>query len=199
MGSNGVCNTGLGLGLGLFHQYSPADHDHYQRKLCSDDHDLDQENKKKLLWLKYDHLLPSLTLGRPSSSDDHHHHHIVDHTTEISAHDLHGRPASSLSAVSSFSNNSSTTVKRDRDLGGCCGGGGGGGEDVEVEVELERFSGSRVSTNEEDEDQGSPRKKLRLTKEQSAVLEDSFKEHTTLNPVIFPFCFSFLFFKYFII
>nr|CAB3496586.1 unnamed protein product [Digitaria exilis] len=34
----------------------------------------------------------------------------------------------------------------------------------------------------EDDDDGSTRKKLRLTKEQSALLEDRFKEHSTLNP-----------------
>ncbi|XP_027352443.1 homeobox-leucine zipper protein HOX11-like [Abrus precatorius] len=34
----------------------------------------------------------------------------------------------------------------------------------------------------DDEENGSTRKKLRLSKEQSAFLEDSFKEHTTLNP-----------------
>jgi hypothetical protein len=28
------------------------------------------------------------------------------------------------------------------------------------------------------------RKKLRLSKDQSALLEDSFREHPTLNPVI---------------
>ncbi|CAL0332733.1 unnamed protein product [Lupinus luteus] len=30
---------------------------------------------------------------------------------------------------------------------------------------------------------GNPRKKLRLSKEESAVLEENFKEHSTLNPV----------------
>ncbi|PWZ58250.1 Homeobox-leucine zipper protein HOX19 [Zea mays] len=35
---------------------------------------------------------------------------------------------------------------------------------------------------EDDDDDGSTRKKLRLTKEQSALLEDRFKEHSTLNP-----------------
>ncbi|KAF8673835.1 hypothetical protein HU200_048594 [Digitaria exilis] len=35
----------------------------------------------------------------------------------------------------------------------------------------------------EDDDDGSTRKKLRLTKEQSALLEDRFKEHSTLNPL----------------
>ncbi|KAF7818941.1 homeobox-leucine zipper protein HOX11-like [Senna tora] len=34
----------------------------------------------------------------------------------------------------------------------------------------------------DDDESGSGRKKLRLSKEQSAFLEDSFKEHTTLNP-----------------
>jgi homeobox-leucine zipper protein len=32
---------------------------------------------------------------------------------------------------------------------------------------------------------GSGRKKLRLTKEQSSLLEESFRRHTTLNPVPF--------------
>ncbi|XP_062098904.1 homeobox-leucine zipper protein HAT22-like isoform X2 [Humulus lupulus] len=181
MGSsnNGVSNTGLDLGLGNSQYHKAGDQNH------------DHENKKKLIWLRYDHVLPSLTLGTSSSSSseyDHHHHQTVDQAyqmTEIlsssSAHhhhqDLHGRPANySLSTVSSFSN-SSTTVKRDRS------DGGGGGEEFEVEAELERFSGSRVSTNDElDEDQASPRKKLRLTKRQSALLEDTFKEHNTLNP-----------------
>ncbi|KAL2326908.1 hypothetical protein Fmac_020335 [Flemingia macrophylla] len=39
--------------------------------------------------------------------------------------------------------------------------------------------GCRVS---DDDENGSTRKKLRLSKEQSAFLEESFKEHTTLNP-----------------
>ncbi|KHN41711.1 Homeobox-leucine zipper protein HAT14 [Glycine soja] len=34
----------------------------------------------------------------------------------------------------------------------------------------------------DDDENGSTRKKLRLSKEQSAFLEESFKEHTTLNP-----------------
>ncbi|XP_009766178.1 homeobox-leucine zipper protein HOX11-like isoform X2 [Nicotiana sylvestris] len=36
--------------------------------------------------------------------------------------------------------------------------------------------------SDEDENNGLARKKLRLTKEQSAFLEESFKEHNTLNP-----------------
>nr|KYP70620.1 Homeobox-leucine zipper protein HOX11 [Cajanus cajan] len=34
----------------------------------------------------------------------------------------------------------------------------------------------------DDDENGSTRKKLRLSKQQSAFLEESFKEHTTLNP-----------------
>ncbi|XP_061371601.1 homeobox-leucine zipper protein HAT22-like [Gastrolobium bilobum] len=77
------------------------------------------------------------------------------------------RQTSPHSVVSSFS--SGRVVKRERDLS--C-------EEVEVEAE-ERVS-SRVS--DEDEDVMNARKKLRLTKEQSALLEESFKQHSTLNP-----------------
>ncbi|RRT33488.1 hypothetical protein B296_00057219, partial [Ensete ventricosum] len=41
---------------------------------------------------------------------------------------------------------------------------------------------SRWVSDEED-GEGSPRKKLRLSKDQAAILEESFKEHNTLNPV----------------
>ncbi|XP_017244234.1 homeobox-leucine zipper protein HOX11 isoform X2 [Daucus carota subsp. sativus] len=46
-------------------------------------------------------------------------------------------------------------------------------------VEGERGSNSRAS---DDDENGLARKKLRLSKEQSAFLEESFKEHNTLNP-----------------
>ncbi|KAG8087438.1 hypothetical protein GUJ93_ZPchr0010g10073 [Zizania palustris] len=43
--------------------------------------------------------------------------------------------------------------------------------------------GERSSSRASDDDEGaSARKKLRLSKEQSAFLEESFKEHSTLNP-----------------
>ena len=50
---------------------------------------------------------------------------------------------------------------------------------------VEEADGERASSTAraEDDDDGSTRKKLRLTKEQSALLEDRFKEHSTLNPV----------------
>ncbi|XP_022847866.1 homeobox-leucine zipper protein HOX11-like [Olea europaea var. sylvestris] len=52
-----------------------------------------------------------------------------------------------------------------------------GGNDV---VETERVLSSRAS--DDDENGFNTRKKLRLSKEQSAFLEESFKEHSTLNP-----------------
>ncbi|OIW10300.1 hypothetical protein TanjilG_28051 [Lupinus angustifolius] len=67
-----------------------------------------------------------------------------------------------LSTVSSFS---SGGVKRERELSS---------------EEIERVS-SRVS-GDEDEDATNTRKKLRLNKEQSNMLEESFKQHSTLNP-----------------
>ncbi|URD78386.1 Homeobox-leucine zipper protein [Musa troglodytarum] len=45
----------------------------------------------------------------------------------------------------------------------------------------EREAGSRGVSDEEDDGDGC-RKKLRLSKDQSAILEESFKEHSTLNP-----------------
>ncbi|KAE8704092.1 Homeobox-leucine zipper protein HOX19 [Hibiscus syriacus] len=85
------------------------------------------------------------------------------HDQELMAGDLYRRQASPHSAVSSFS---SGRVKRERELSN---------EEVVVEN-----NSCRVS--DEDEDGVNARKKLRLTKEQSAVLEEGFKQHSTLNP-----------------
>lgn len=57
------------------------------------------------------------------------------------------------------------------------------GEDLEIE----RASSRGISDEEDGE---TSRKKLRLSKDQSVILEESFKEHNTLNPV------SFLFFSF---
>ncbi|GMI69693.1 homeobox-leucine zipper protein 3 [Hibiscus trionum] len=54
-----------------------------------------------------------------------------------------------------------------------------GREHVGDETEADRDSCSHAS---DDEDGGASRKKLRLSKEQSLVLEETFKEHSTLNP-----------------
>lgn len=47
----------------------------------------------------------------------------------------------------------------------------------------ERTSCSRGSDDDDGGGSDASRKKLRLTKEQSMVLEETFKEHSTLNPV----------------
>ncbi|XP_058104351.1 homeobox-leucine zipper protein HAT2-like [Magnolia sinica] len=49
------------------------------------------------------------------------------------------------------------------------------------EIEIDRAC-SRGMSDDEDGGDASSRKKLRLSKDQSAVLEESFKEHNTLNP-----------------
>ncbi|KAB1225170.1 Homeobox-leucine zipper protein HAT3 [Morella rubra] len=50
------------------------------------------------------------------------------------------------------------------------------------ENDAERASSSRGSDDEDGGGGDASRKKLRLSKEQSMVLEDTFKEHNTLNP-----------------
>ncbi|XP_062011037.1 homeobox-leucine zipper protein HAT22-like [Rosa rugosa] len=104
---------------------------------------------------------PSLTLGLFGNS-----FHEDDH--QGNSLDLYrqGSPHNSHSAVSnSFS--SGRVVKRERDLSS-------------EEVEVEKVSSRVIS--DEDEDGPNARKKLRLSKEQSALLEESFKQHSTLNP-----------------
>ncbi|XP_050230032.1 homeobox-leucine zipper protein HAT4 [Mercurialis annua] len=49
----------------------------------------------------------------------------------------------------------------------------------ELDLDMERASSRGLS---DDEDGDTSRKKLRLSKDQSAILEESFKEHNTLNP-----------------
>ncbi|MCO5604358.1 hypothetical protein L7F22_058523 [Adiantum nelumboides] len=53
---------------------------------------------------------------------------------------------------------------------------------IDAAAEHERAFFEVSSRASDDEESGSARKKLRLSKEQSALLEESFKEHSTLNP-----------------
>lgn len=90
-----------------------------------------------------------------------------------STEDIDDRAAASSpnSAVSSYQMDFSIYTR---------GGSKRNAEDAALnEVETERAS-SRAS---DDEENGLARKKLRLSKEQSAFLEESFKENNTLNPV----------------
>ncbi|OAY70019.1 Homeobox-leucine zipper protein HOX19 [Ananas comosus] len=50
------------------------------------------------------------------------------------------------------------------------------------EAEVEKVVTSSRGASDAEEEDGGVRKKLRLTKEQSALLEERFKEHSTLNP-----------------
>ncbi|XWS29662.1 hypothetical protein CRYUN_Cryun24cG0049000 [Craigia yunnanensis] len=164
MGLDDACNTGLVLGLGFSSTLETPSK-------------VNNQTPKKSSCLKFEQTAtaatsfePFLTLGlsgesyqvTASKKIDVNKGGYLHHHEEPAAGDLY-RQASPHSAVSSFS---SGRVKRERDLSS-------------EEVELEKNS-SRVS--DEDEDGVNARKKLRLTKEQSALLEESFKQHSTLNP-----------------
>ncbi|XP_043712278.1 homeobox-leucine zipper protein HAT22-like [Telopea speciosissima] len=142
-----------GLGLGLGYEGN-------NNTLSKSDHQ--QPNKPSR---KFDNLFPrSLTLAL---SDDHKYEALeakidVNKACEEPTDPCQQASPHTHSGVSSFSN---VSIKRERDP-------------VSEEVEIERIS-SRASDEDEE---GSARKKLRLTKEQSALLEDSFREHSTLNP-----------------
>ncbi|CAL5417981.1 unnamed protein product [Camellia sinensis] len=146
----GVCNTGLSLGSTSINN---PENDHFHQS-----HHHHQHKINKLSSLKLDHVFPSLTLGLSSE----HKHRAPE---EIVVSKIHGeiestvfyRQGSSRSAVSSYSNSS---VKRERD-------------NLSAE-EVERVS-SKVSDDQDQDEEGSARKKLRLTKEQSIILEDKAK------------------------
>ncbi|KAH6827676.1 Homeobox-leucine zipper protein family [Perilla frutescens var. hirtella] len=106
---------------------------------------------------------PSLTLSLFGETFDRIKKVDFDYNKVCSNDVLSTDPYGQDSAASSLSN---VSVKRERDMGS-------------EEAETERVS-SRVS--DEDDDGSNGRKKLRLTKAQSALLEESFKLHSTLNP-----------------
>ncbi|XP_010434666.1 PREDICTED: homeobox-leucine zipper protein HAT1 [Camelina sativa] len=83
--------------------------------------------------------------------------------------------------VSSPNSTISSTVsgKRRSEREGTSGGGAAGDD---LDITLDRSSSRGTSDEEEDYGGETCRKKLRLSKDQSAVLEDTFKEHNTLNP-----------------
>ncbi|XP_058222002.1 homeobox-leucine zipper protein HAT22-like isoform X2 [Rhododendron vialii] len=143
------CNTGLTLGSTSLDHHNP-DHHHLRNR---------DERKSSL---RFDHAIPSLTLGLISSEEEK--HQVSNYSVLFRRQVSH-----SISATSSYSNNSS--VKRERD---------GVGE--EAEVERERCSKVGGDHDQDLEEGSVARKKLRLSKEQSVVLEDRFKEHSSLNP-----------------
>ncbi|KAK2637145.1 hypothetical protein Ddye_031937 [Dipteronia dyeriana] len=98
---------------------------------------------------------------------------VVDHQAETDQDGASSSPNNS--AASSFQTDfciyNNNNNKRDFDSSGS---GALGNHDLE---------GERASSrNSDDDENGCTRKKLRLSKDQSAFLEESFKEHNTLNP-----------------
>jgi homeobox-leucine zipper protein len=84
--------------------------------------------------------------------------------------------------VSSPNSTISSTISGKRsEREGISGTGVGSGDDHD---EITPDRGYSRGTSDEEEDGGeTSRKKLRLSKDQSAFLEETFKEHNTLNPV----------------
>ncbi|KAK7383273.1 hypothetical protein VNO78_28947 [Psophocarpus tetragonolobus] len=158
--SNTGLRLGLGLGLGL-----GSFHDQSENCMKISDDPLRESHKIKKVEnpSKYNKTYPSLTLGPPDDDEEEVNNQ---QTSKTESYEYFRPQVSSPSAVSSFSNSSSIKRERDQVLG------------EEFEVEVEKVP-TRVGDVDED---GNPRKKLRLTKEQAAVLEENFREHSTLNP-----------------
>ncbi|KAJ1268791.1 hypothetical protein BS78_07G160900 [Paspalum vaginatum] len=89
-------------------------------------------------------------------------------SSALAAEDEDDDPAGAAAALSSSPNDSAGSFPLDLGRAGAA---------------ARQPAAERSSSRASDEDEGaSARKKLRLSKEQSAFLEESFKEHSTLNP-----------------
>ncbi|XP_076950930.1 homeobox-leucine zipper protein HAT22-like isoform X2 [Bidens hawaiensis] len=118
--------------------------------------------KKPCNTLNFD---PSLTLAL--SGDRDHDHRL---TKKKHAYDHDGLyRQDSVSVGSSLISVASVCVKREREV-----------KSEESKRVVNKTS--EVEEEEEDDNIGNDRKKLRLTKAQSALLEEAFKHHSTLNP-----------------
>lgn len=152
----------LGLGLGL--------HDDHSSENCMKTNEQSQrqrQSQKKKETDPCNKAYPSLKLGPPDDEANNNNQQITNIESDEYYYFHPHASSRSPSAVSSFSN-SSSIIKRER-------------EQLELEVEKISLSRDFVDVDEN----GNPKKKLRLTKEQSAVLEDSFKEHYTISPVCY--------------
>lgn len=153
MGFDNVCNTGLVLGLG------------FSSENTSPAKATDNIRSTKMpVNISYE---PNLTLGLISSAP----YVKVGDDQNVGLVNKQVSGGGADSGGSSFSN---LSVKREREIG-CF-------EEVETTTMDQKMVSSRV-VSDEDDDGGNGRKKLRLTKAQSALLEESFKHHSTLNPV----------------
>ncbi|EEF50208.1 homeobox-leucine zipper protein HOX11 [Ricinus communis] len=119
-------------------------------------------------------LLPNTPVVVPR----HHHHALLWPSSDNGSYDAKGLDVNRLPAVeeaedgAALSSSTPNSAASSFQMDFCIYGKGGN-----------HHEGERASSRASDEDEnGSARKKLRLSKEQSAFLEESFKEHNTLNP-----------------
>ncbi|KAG8373818.1 hypothetical protein BUALT_Bualt11G0064600 [Buddleja alternifolia] len=156
MGLNDLHNTGLVLGLGL--SSSTVEH---KSKNPQNLHHFGKFSAPSLTLSLSGEIYDQVRAVKPGNNNNNNKGGFNDDQFYGQDYSGGGGGASSLSNVS---------VKREREnIGG-----------EEVEIDRERVFSSRVS--DEDDDGSNGRKKLRLTKAQSALLEESFKTHSTLNP-----------------
>ncbi|KAF5763613.1 putative transcription factor homeobox-WOX family [Helianthus annuus] len=148
-----VCGTGLTLGLSL--NSSPS-----------------MVNLNTMDSTKQPSFEPSLTLGLSRSHGDQN-GRVATKVGDIRM--LYRQDSAVISGGgSSFSNKSS---KREREVGS------EESERVSNDNNYSRvMSATSVDDGEDDDDCANGRKKLRLTKPQSALLEQAFKHHSSLNP-----------------
>ncbi|MFS8016875.1 putative transcription factor homeobox-WOX family [Helianthus anomalus] len=149
-----VCGTGLTLGLCL--NSSPS-----------------MVNLNTMDSTKQPSFEPSLTLGLSRSHGDQNGRVVTKVGGDIGM--LYRQDSTVISGGgSSFSNKSS---KREREVGS------EESERVSNDNNYSRvMSATSVNDGEDDDDCANGRKKLRLTKPQSALLEQAFKHHSSLNP-----------------
>ncbi|MED6149460.1 hypothetical protein PIB30_062671 [Stylosanthes scabra] len=150
--NNTSLQLGLALGIGL----------HEEKK--EDDSSKKGNNHKNKAY-------PSLTLGPLISDDD-------EQQQQLQASKIvEDSSCSTPSPVSSFSNSSNIIIKKEKDHQFLV-------EEFEVEIDEKVPSSSRGLLSEiiDEDGNNTKRKKLRLTKEQSTILEESFKKHSNPNP-----------------
>nr|XP_043617576.1 homeobox-leucine zipper protein HAT9-like isoform X2 [Erigeron canadensis] len=157
MGFDSICNKGLVLELGL------------SSSMVENNYSFNTTKKPAGNTLNFD---PSLTLALSGDRERDHDHGLI--VKKQAYHDHAGslyRQDSVSGGGSSFSV-ASVSVKREREV---------------KSEESERVISTTTSVLDhdvEEDDDGivNGRKKLRLTKAQSALLEEAFKHHSTLNP-----------------
>lgn len=97
--------------------------------------------------------------------------------------DVNRLPAEDDDEGAAISSPNSTVSSFQMEFSSIYGSGGGGGVRRRKRDDLPETADAACNSRASDDDDNAlTRKKLRLSKEQSAFLEESFKEHHTLNP-----------------